>query len=235
MVAKCVIGACIAFLCATPVLGEEGNGTHGIQLAKFVEQSQPLPKQQEIPPQVKVKEVFDYYDIDGTTPDELRAQMKRNGTAWNDGRVYAALTTWDIHYHYDITSSNGGYALSAIGTDVDIVIHFPRLKASAKTSQQLTASWNTYLENLKTHEFGHRDLAIGIGQEIYQALSSLGSSASKSDLDREAQRLVKAKFQKLKEVQVAYDVETHHGKKQGAVLQDPMLAAIVPATGERPF
>lgn len=225
MVAKCLVGACIAILCAAPVLGEEGKGAQGIQLAKFVEPSPPLPKLNEAQPDVKVKENFEYYEVDGTTTAELRSQMKRNGTAWDDGKVYAALTTWDVHYHYDITSSNGAYVLSAIKTDVDIVFHLPRLVPSTKTPPQLVLTWNSYVEHLKTHEFGHRDLAVGIGREIYQALSALGSSSSKSELDHEALNLIQAKFKKLKEVQIEYDQETHHGKKQGAILTDSMLAA----------
>jgi len=229
MVAKCVIGACIAVLCAAPVLGAEGVGARSILLSKYVEQNKPPQAKDELPSQVQVKEKFDYYEIDGSTTDELRAQMKRNGTTWNDGKVYAALTTWDIHYHYDIAPTNGGYALSAITTSVDVTIHLPKLVPSARTPVQLISSWNSYLQHLKTHEFGHRDIAIGIGKEIYQALAALGSSSSKSELDREAQNLVKAKFQRLKEDQIGYDQETRHGKEQGAVLLDPMVASSAPA------
>jgi len=228
MVAKCIFGACLAFICAAPVLGEEGNGTRNIQLAKFVENTQSLQKESEPPPKVKIRENFDYYEIDGKTSDELRAQMKQHGTAWNDGKVYAALTTWDIRYHYDIDSAGGRYALSAVSTDVDIVFHLPKLITSAKTPEQLVSSWDSYFRNLKTHEFGHRDIAVAICREICQALNSLGSSSSKSELDHEAQDLIKAKFQKLRETQIQYDLETRHGKNQGAVLRDPFVAATVP-------
>jgi predicted secreted Zn-dependent protease len=239
---NCVIGVCIAVVCAAPVLGEEGKvaqsikllGEEGkaaqnIKLAKYVEQKPALPIEHETHPQVKVKENYQFYDIDGTTPDELRAQMKRNGTTWNDGKVYAALTTWDIRYHYDITHKNGKYQLSEIGTEVDIVFHLPKLVPSPGTPDHLSMSWNTYLGNLKTHEVGHRDLAVRIGEEIYQALASLESSSDKKELDRSAQVLIKAKFKTLKQVQIDYDAETHHGVKQGAVLMDPALADNTPA------
>jgi predicted secreted Zn-dependent protease len=225
MFAKWVIGACIALVCAAPVLGEEDGGVRNLKVSKYIEQGQAFQKLHELSSSVKVKENFEYYDITGTTSEELRAQMKRNGTTWNDGSIYAALTTWDIHYNYDITSVDGRYVLSSIKTDVDIVFHFPRLLPSAKTPEQLITSWNSYLEHLKTHEFGHRDIAVGIGQDIYQALSSLGSSSSKRELDREAKNLINARFQSLKEVQVEYDLDTHHGIKQWAVLTEPLLAA----------
>jgi predicted secreted Zn-dependent protease len=229
MVGRFVIGACMAVLCAAPALGEEGSRTNNVILSKFVDpgqlQASPL-KEPETPPQVKVSENFEYYDIDGASPDELRAQMKRNGTTWNDGKVYAALTTWDIRYHYDITNSDGKYRLSSIGTDVRIIFHMPRL-VPKKAGKQLNLSWNNYLDHLKTHEFGHRDIAVDTAREIYQALAALGSSSSKSDLDNEAKDLITAKFKHLKEAQVDYDAQTHHGIKQGAVLTDPMVAGSV--------
>jgi predicted secreted Zn-dependent protease len=225
MAGKCVIGVCLAVLCATPVFADGGTAVSTVKLSKFIEKSTPVLRLTEAPSPVKVTEKFNLYEIDGSTPDELRAQMKRNGTTWNDGKVYAALTTWDIRYNYDIKSSNGRYYLDTIKTDVDIVFHLPRL-VPQKASQELTASWNDYLTHLKTHEFGHRDIAIGIGQEIYQGLSSLGSATSRKELDDTANKLVRAKFQQLKQAQVDYDLETHHGKKQGAILMDPQLASV---------
>jgi predicted secreted Zn-dependent protease len=230
MVANCVVGVCLALLCAAPVLGEEGNKVASIKLAKFIEQTAPMHKLPEaLPPQVKVSEDFQYYDIDGITSDELRAQMKHNGTTWNDGKVYAALTTWDIRYHYDIKQQDGSYRLSDISTNVDIVFHMPNLVRS-KAPQPLTLSWDSYLGNLKTHEFGHRDIAVNTGRELYQELAALGSYSSKDELDAQAKALVKVRFHRLKEAQIEYDAETHHGIKQGAVLADPMVAGSLPKT-----
>jgi len=222
-IARWAIGVCFVMACAVPATG--GQKTN-VTLAKFVELEQPHVGPLKLSPQVKVKESFQYYDIDGLTQDELRSQMKRNGTTWNDGKVYAALTCWDIRYHYDVNSTDGKFRLTGVRTDVDIVFHMPRLIPSAKTPNDLKTSWNEYLEHLQTHESGHRDLAIKIGEEIYQALSSLGNFANKSDLDRAAQAVVQARFEKLKQVQVDYDVETHHGVLQGAVLKEPTVASV---------
>lgn len=231
MASKCVIGVCLAVLCATPVFGDGGTTTSTIKLAKFIEQKKPELRQPEAASQVKVTEKYNLYEIDGASADELRAQMKRNGTTWNDGKVYAALTTWDIRYNYDIKSSNGRYYLDAIKTDVDIVFHLPRL-VPQKASAQLTASWNDYLTHLKAHEYGHRDIAVAVGQEIYQGLASLGAASSRKELDDTANKIVREKFQHLKQAQVDYDLETRHGKKQGAVLLDPQFAS-VPAAGRQ--
>jgi len=145
--------------------------------------------------------------------------MKRKGTKWNDGKVYAALTTWDVHYDFDVTALDGRYHISSIKTNVDISFSFPKLSPSAKLPDQLNASWNNYLENLTKHEFGHRDITVGIGEEIYQTLAGVESYNNKSELEEEAQRLVNLKLKKLKVDQIEYDHDTCHGEKQGAILR----------------
>lgn len=229
MVARWMVGMCLVAGLAMPALAAERGEAAGVQLAKFVEPDPVKPakveKAAELPERVQVKESFQYYDIDGVTADELRSQMKHNGTTWNDGNIYAALTTWDIRYHYDITAKDGRFQVSEISTEVDIMFHMPRLAASGKAPELLKSAWQEYQEHLQTHESGHRDLAVKSCREIYEALSALGSSPSRDQLERQAQALIKAKFHKLKEDQVGYDAATHHGIKQGAVLSEPTVAS----------
>lgn len=227
MVARWVVGICLAVCCAHPAWGAAGPAASEVQVAKLVEPALPGSERKVAahPEQVKVQESFQYYDIDGVSADELRSQMKRNGTTWNDGNVYAALTTWDLRYHYDITSKDGRYELCDISTDVDIVFHMPRLSPGTKAPELLKTTWESYYQHLQTHESGHRDIAVRIGEDIYRELAALGSSASRKELERQAQALVKAQFRKLKVEQVDYDAETHHGIKQGAVLAEPTLAS----------
>ena len=212
----CIICFCILY--TLPVLAEEGDATRRFKIAKYEDGNQLPLKKSEILTDIKVKENIQYYDIDGLTESDLLAQMKLNGTKWNDGKVYAALTSWNIRYDYDITLLEGRYYISSIKTDVDIVFQLPRLVSSARTPATLTDAWKTYLGNLTKHEDGHRDIAVSTGQEIYQILASIGSFTTGSELDAEARRLVKAKLQRLKQAQMEYDTETRHGKTQGAVL-----------------
>jgi predicted secreted Zn-dependent protease len=218
MAAKLICLICFFVFCTFPARAEEHDATKNITVAKYDDATQSLPKKHDLLTEIQVKENFVYYDIDGVTPADLLSQMKHNGTKWSDGKIYAALTTWNIRYDYDITLLNGRYYLGSIKTKVDIVFHLPRLVPSAKTPDQLATTWKTYIGNLTNHEVGHRDLAVSAGQEIYQILASIGSSTNKSELDQEAKRLVEAKLQRLKKAQVEYDAETHHGKTQGAVL-----------------
>jgi predicted secreted Zn-dependent protease len=217
----------LALCCAAPALAVELPATGSIQLAKFVEDEKPLP-QHETPVPVTVREQSEYYDIAGSTSDELRAQMKRKGTHWSDGKIYAALTTWDIRYHYDIDSKDGKYLLKDVRASVDIIFHLPRLMPSPKTPDQLKASWHSYYEHLLTHEHGHRDLSVGMARDMCRRLSELGQFGDRAALEDAAKARIKGDFKRLSQAQVEYDENTHHGIRQGAVLTEPSVASALP-------
>lgn len=168
--------------------------------------------------ELNVKEKYSYYDVDGTSLPELRRQMQNGGTKWNDGRIYSALTSWDINYSYDVACVNGRYSVKSVTTKVDIVYHLPRMRAC--TDPQLASLWSKYLERLQLHEFGHKDLAIRAASEVNEIFAALPSYGSEEELTLEVMRRTTDKFKELKEIQVEYDHETRHGETQGAVLPD---------------
>ncbi|UFS71738.1 DUF922 domain-containing Zn-dependent protease [Geomonas sp. RF6] len=175
-------------------------------------------KKLDVSHELMVKENYQYYDINGSDPDNLLHQMREKGTKWNDGKVYAALTTWDISYHYDVAEDNGKYSLKSIATDVDIVFHLPK-RATPSGTDPIAEMWNKYYENLKIHEFGHKDLAVKAAADINTSLASLGSFDSSKELEERAKSLVHEKLKRLRDVQVDYDDETQHGETQGAILR----------------
>lgn len=171
----------------------------------------------EVSCELKVKEKYEYYDIDGSNVRELQKQINQHGTKWNDGRTYAAVTSWDIRYGYDVLYEGGRCSVKSVKTDVDIVYHLPR-KGSSQSGPELTVLWDDYLVHVKRHEFGHKDIAVRTAGEINEMLASLKSFSSQSELEKEAKRLIDEKLRQLKEDQIDYDHETRHGETQGAVL-----------------
>jgi predicted secreted Zn-dependent protease len=142
--------------------------------------------------------------------------MKHQGTKWDDGKTYAALTTWNINFRYDITDDDGRCAVKKVRTDVDIVYHLPRRITTA--NPVFTPMWDRYMRHLKKHEYGHKDITVKMAGEINEVLASLPSFSSTQALEREAKRRTDEKLQQLKELQLAYDNETRHGETQGAIL-----------------
>jgi predicted secreted Zn-dependent protease len=181
-------------------------------LADLAPQTKP-----EVSCELKVREKYEYYDIDGANVAEWRKQMRENGTKWNDGKVYSALTTWDIRYGYDVFVGSGKCSVKSVKTDVDIVYHLPR-RIPANPDPELTALWENYQAHLRQHEFGHKDIAIKTATEINEILASLSGFGSEKELDKEASRRTQEELSRLKEFQVKYDHDTRHGETQGAIL-----------------
>jgi predicted secreted Zn-dependent protease len=176
-----------------------------------------MQKRPEVSSELKVKEKYQYYDVEGISVAELRSQMKQNGTKWNDGKVYAALTSWDIRYSWDVFYEDGKCFVKSVKTDVEITYALPR-RIPMNQDPTFTAMWNDYVVRLKEHEFGHKDIAVKTASEINQEIASLEGFESEWDLEREAKRRAGDKLRQLKTLQVVYDDETRHGETQGAIL-----------------
>lgn len=171
----------------------------------------------EVSSELKVRERYEYYDVDGANVCDLQKQIQQHGTKWNDGKTYAAVTTWDLRYSYDVANQDGKASVKSVNTDVDIIYHLPRRNCPG-SSLDMMQLWDRYLVNLKRHEFGHKDLTVKIAGELNETLASLQGFTTQAELDQEAKRVTDEKLQQLKEVQVEYDEETGHGETQGAVL-----------------
>ncbi|MHB8122130.1 MAG: DUF922 domain-containing protein [Desulfuromonadaceae bacterium] len=220
------------FFCAAAVLADEGNASV-IQTAKSSDADNPLLKYKtgEASRNLRIDEKYNFYDIKGSSIAELKQQMKRGGTKWNDGKVYAALTTWDIQYDYEIIEKNGRYSIKSVATDISVVYILPNRVTAATDAPDLHAGeWGKFMDHLKEHEYGHKDISVKTAAEINEALASMGSTSSKADLDKAAKLLVEAKFKQLKKLQIAYDEETQHGITQGAILAEshPVQAFLLP-------
>lgn len=167
--------------------------------------------------ELTAKERYTYYDINGKDVDDLRREMNRRGTVGADGRVYSALTSWDINFAYDIEKDAGGYRVKSATTSVDIEYRLPRIGETC-ADPELNLVWARYLEHLQKHEFGHKNLAFQAASQINELLASLPAFPTADALAAEITRITDEKFKVLKEKQVEYDDETKHGETQGAIL-----------------
>lgn len=222
----------VLLFCASPVLAGEANTSSNLEVAKNSADDNPFRQnRQEASRKLRIEESYAFYDIEGTSVAELKQQMRQGGTRWNDGKVYAALTTWDIRYNYEITEEAGNYSIKSAETDISVVYLLPnRIAAADAAPEPLAGQWETYMKHLREHEYGHKDISVKAAAEINLALAALRGFSSREKLEKEVKRLVAAKFKRLKELQIAYDDETSHGIKQGAILavSDPVQVSLLP-------
>jgi predicted secreted Zn-dependent protease len=148
-----------------------------------------------------------YYDIGGSTEDELREQLDAKGPVSSDGYHGDALTTWFVHWNWDGYGTETCDLRSASAT-YDIKVAMPRWVPPPEASPALIEKWNTYVLALANHEKGHVDNVIANLPVIITAIRR----ATCSSAEAEAQEILSG----IRMIDENYDTTTDHGATQGA-------------------
>ncbi len=189
-------------------------GPEGIVVAT-IDRSHGVPEVRTTLP--RVNERYEYYNIEGSSEQELRNQMCLNGCKWCDGKTYDAVTNWHVTWDYDHAQSENGCSAGTFRANVDITIRLPRWTRSNGASSVLVEKWGRYLEKLLEHEQGHRDLAVSAAADIAESVASLPPASDCSHIDREIIALSRERLRKLNADSEGYDKATRHGVTQGAI------------------
>jgi predicted secreted Zn-dependent protease len=167
----------------------------------------------------KVSMQTTYYDIDGATVDELKAQMWELGPVDQSGRRNDAFTNWDVRWTYTCQSQDDTHSIGSVQVNVKVVFIFPRWVVSSDVDKGLVNKWKTYLQALQKHENGHKDIAIEAGTEIVRRFEELDSYASCEELGEAINSAGQRVLGEQRRKEIRYDKETDHGLTQGARLR----------------
>jgi predicted secreted Zn-dependent protease len=159
-------------------------------------------------PEISLNIITNYYNIQGLTENDLRRQMNTFGPTDSYGR-YDAYTKWDITW---TKTCNG---LPSVG--VKIVFTYPQWLKPDNPDSNLESKWTRYIEALKNHESGHRDIAIRAAQEIMDTLYNLAKTNNCIEQSQRVTTLGNNIIDKYKQEEIKYDNLTNHGNSQGAV------------------
>jgi|GEM_PF-623625 predicted secreted Zn-dependent protease len=176
----------------------------------------------------KARETIKYYDVRGTTIEELRHEVYSRGPYDSTGQRFAGWAEWRIRWWYDREQVPQGCKVSRAVTETDIEYTLPRWVEAANAPEELRETWNRFVEALTVHEQGHGDLARALAAEIEFAIRNLPPEPTCEELDRKVNELANRMILEDR-TQEAYDLATGHGQTQGAVFPD---AVVVHASSE---
>ncbi len=171
----------------------------------------PAPAPSAVAPKIAAQE--QYYDIYGSSVAELRDQISRLGPAGGDD----ALTVWELESQYGTARTADGCALRNVQVTLTVTTTLPRWTPPQDAPARLRASWRTYLQRVKLHEAGHRQIAERNARDLMAALAGLRAGTCEK-LGDEASQTVERIVAEGRLKNRAYDVETKHGQTQGVVL-----------------
>lgn len=171
---------------------------------------------------VHLHEIF--YDVTGSTAEELHDSIITRGPKMGDWPLFA-LTEWEVRWRVRpplpgmrsrVAAPPGRCAIQGAEVELTTRTVLPRWRPSPQASPTLQAEWDVFLEALKVHETGHRDLGVQAAIAVLRSVRSVRSFWCGS-LVAEADSAAQRTLQHYHEQNVRYDRETRYGETQGVV------------------
>ncbi|MHB8119788.1 MAG: DUF922 domain-containing protein [Methanothrix sp.] len=148
-----------------------------------------------------------YYDITGSTAEELRSRLNILRPSDPNGHRYDAVTLWSINWNWP---GRGSILcrLDKATVSYKIKVVFPRWISPKNTSSELVTKWGNYICALAEHERGHVNIFINNHHLVANAIKNANYYTADS-----AAHVV---IGHLKQLDAEYDAITDHGASQGA-------------------
>ncbi len=159
-----------------------------------------------------VSDIYEYHNICGCCEKDVQCDMMQKAIRWKDGNAYDSLTRWKMKWGYGYNHDSNYCYADSFRITLDIVIQIPRWVCMGNSApQSLRDKWDVYIEDLISHENGHRALAKQAAEEITRAVSQMPPTRSCKELDRKVQTLCQERMKELDQEQQSYDEATGHG------------------------
>lgn len=167
-----------------------------------------------VEPQRCVVEVsYAYYDVTGSTLEQVQASIRQLGPVDEGGKRRYARTDWKVEWSWEKNDS-GIIQPGTVKVLCKAVITLPRLTPSSTLPPDQEQRWAAYEQLLAHHEMNHvrhvQALAPKISSRIEERQERSGKVSAKT-----AQRIAKAVLQEIRELDRFYDRHTRHGASEG--------------------
>jgi predicted secreted Zn-dependent protease len=165
----------------------------------------------------KITETIEYYNVAGSTPQDLRKELNMLGPFDNtENKRLDGVTKWFVNWRYQYSKTGESCGVASATTDVKVTITMPRLKEDVPMPAELRQSFETYLNNLLTHEKGHGKIGIDIARRIEDGIAKLPAEPNCDRMGQVANELGRKLIKEANQQDIDYDARTRHGATQGA-------------------
>lgn len=169
--------------------------------------------------QPEIMQTMVSYDVSGTTLDEVRTSLDKNGPIDpRSERRFHAMTRWSVQLQYNHSMNRERCYVDSATALVEITTTLPQLKAKAETPPEVVRAFTAYVEKLQLHEKGHGEIAVLIAQRAEAAVAEHPPRLTCDELGRDigalAERIIRNEGPRL---DAEYDERTQYGRTQGAI------------------
>jgi predicted secreted Zn-dependent protease len=150
------------------------------------------------------------FDVSGSTMQQLQASIDANGPKVNDYRR-AGATRWKLGWNYSFDPGPSRCGIADPTVKVTATYLLPRWTNPDSAKEPVRKQWIAFAEEVKTHEAGHRDIAVQAGVAALGALNATPASATCGQTETKADARVRAVMAKYRLKQQAYDASAAQG------------------------
>ncbi len=158
------------------------------------------------------------YTIYGNTLNEIRTQSAACAPVMSNGERFSANTSYALNWTFSY-QDNGSGVCSVRSAAVGLAIgqQYPAWQASAGVNPGVSGAWQTFMQNLTTHENEHANLARTYASQILNRIQNFPPTSC-SSIVAAVNGQARAVIGSLDAANEAYDHDTNHGTTQGAIL-----------------
>jgi predicted secreted Zn-dependent protease len=166
------------------------------------------------------KESFrvEYFDLQGSTARELRADLSRVGPVGETGIRGDGYTEYRIAWRFSMTLKDDTCRAQDVEVDLDVVMKLPRWQPPAGASAELHDTWKRFSADLREHEDGHLRIARSAAKAVKRRLKGRGEADSCEALKASMNTAATDVLREYRGKQHAYDLETDYGRARGTRL-----------------
>ncbi len=168
------------------------------------------------PAAVDIDDQVERYAIDGSTPADLRREMRAKGPRGADGKPFDGYTRWYVSWRYRYNTAGGSCAIDAVTTSVKVTMTLPQWRNPGAANTAAQQQWSRYVAALELHEQGHRRHGVDAAHEVDRAIAAMPPAGSCDALGAKANALGTSILRKYNQLDLDYDRDTRHGATQGA-------------------
>ena len=157
----------------------------------------------------------DFYEVKGSSAEELRRAMNLLGPRDDKGERRDASTHWTVRWDYRHRAVAGVCYLTSFTTTLTVDTILPKWDGEGAVPA-LQERWDDFLLALEEHEGGHADIGRRAAREIQERGSALSSARSCPALVDAIKSTSKVLLARHRKEDAEYDRRTDHGRSQGA-------------------
>lgn len=162
---------------------------------------------------VEVEQRWSFYDVRGRSTEDVARSLASEAPPHGDYRVYG-LTRWEARWDYDLRRSPVDCRIVRPRVELAVEIVLPRWTDRSAADPVLRTRWEDFVEAVRHHEIGHRELVEEAGRSIVAELVGLRDLSCRT-LIREAEDRARSVVADYHDRNLAYDELTEGGRTQG--------------------